>query len=186
MMQVQNAPICLKAEHITKIYPGIKALDDVSFNVYQGKVNVLVGENGAGKSTLMKIIAGIEQPTDGTIKLARDDGSFEEIKVKNTLEAKQKGIGIINQELSLFPNLNVYQNIFMNQEKLTKQHTLDDAEHAKEADEILKKLRHPIPVDTLVGTLRIGQQQIIEIAKNLVMDNLKILIMDEPDRKSVV
>jgi erythritol transport system ATP-binding protein len=180
MMQVQNAPICLKAEHITKIYPGIKALDDVSFNVYQGKVNVLVGENGAGKSTLMKIIAGIEQPTDGTIKLARDDGSFEEIKVKNTLEAKQKGIGIINQELSLFPNLNVYQNIFMNQEKLTKQHTLDDAEHAKEADEILKKLRHPIPVDTLVGTLRIGQQQIIEIAKNLVMDNLKILIMDEP------
>ena len=179
-MQVQNVPVCLKAEHITKIYPGVKALDDVSFNVYTGKVNVLVGENGAGKSTLMKVIAGIEHPTAGEIELINKDGRFEQIFVRNTIEAKQKGIGIINQELSLFPNLNVYQNIFMNQEKLTKRHTLDDVRHAEAAGEILKKLRHPIPVDTLVGTLRIGQQQIIEIAKNLVMDNLKILIMDEP------
>ncbi len=182
MQKIENKDleVCLRAEHITKIYPGTVALDDVSFSVYKGKVNVLVGENGAGKSTLMKVIAGIVQNDKGRLLLNNDDGTTEELSISNTNDAKAKGIGIINQELSLFPNLNVYQNIYMTKEIKKKDGTLDDEAHKKGAKEILKKLRHPIDVDTLVGNLRVGQQQIIEIAKNLLIKNLKILIMDEP------
>jgi len=166
--------VCLHAEKISKIYPGTKALDNVDFDLLTGKVNVLIGENGAGKSTLMKMIAGIEQPSEG--KLYMGD---EEVYFKDTTEARKHGIGIIHQELNLFPNLPVYQNIFMAKEK--KQGLkLDNKYHREKAEEVLKKLEHPIPVDTLVGDLRVGQQQMIEIARNLVDDDLKVLIMDEP------
>ena len=103
-----KANVVLHCEKIDKIYPGTKALDGVSFDLLRGKVNVLIGENGAGKSTLMKMIAGIEQPSAGKMYM---DG--EEIYFKDTTAARAKGIGIIHQELSLFPNLTVYQNIFM-------------------------------------------------------------------------
>ena len=166
--------VCLHAEKISKIYPGTKALDNVDFDLLAGKVNVLIGENGAGKSTLMKMIAGIEQPSEG--KLYMGD---KEVCFKDTTEARKHGIGIIHQELNLFPNLPVYQNIFMAKEK--KQGLkLDNKYHREKAEEVLRKLEHPIPVDTLVGELRVGQQQMIEIARNLVDDDLKVLIMDEP------
>ena len=100
--------VFLHAEKISKIYPGTKALDQVSFDLLKGKVNVLIGENGAGKSTLMKMIAGIEQPNEGTMYIGD-----KEVYFKDTTEARKHGIGIIHQELSLFPNLNVYQNIFL-------------------------------------------------------------------------
>ena len=166
--------VCLHAEQIDKIYPGTKALDQVSFDVLAGKVNVLIGENGAGKSTLMKIIAGIEQPSAGTLYMGDKEVAF-----KNTTEARKHGIGIIHQELSLFPNLNVYQNIFMAKEKKTG-FVLDNKKHAQLAAQILERLEHPISPDTLIGDLRVGQQQMIEIARNLIADDLKILIMDEP------
>lgn len=166
--------VCLHAEKISKIYPGTKALDNVDFDLLAGKVNVLIGENGAGKSTLMKMIAGIEQPSEG--KLYMGD---KEVYFKDTTEARKHGIGIIHQELNLFPNLPVYQNIFMAKEK--KQGLkLDNKYHREKAEEVLRRLEHPIPVDTLVGELRVGQQQMIEIARNLVDDDLKVLIMDEP------
>lgn len=167
--------VCLHAESISKIYPGTKALDQVSFDVLKGKVNVLIGENGAGKSTLMKIIAGIEQPSEGKLYMGDQEVSF-----KNTLEAEKKGIGIIHQELSLFPNLNIYQNIFMAKEKKKGGIGLDNKEHIKLTDEVLKRLEHPINAETSVGDLRVGQQQMIEIARNLIAEDLKILIMDEP------
>ena len=94
--------VVLHCEQIEKIYPGTKALDHVSFDVLRGKVNVLIGENGAGKSTLMKIIAGIEQPSGGKLYMEGQEVSF-----KDTSAARAKGIGIIHQELSLFPNLTV-------------------------------------------------------------------------------
>lgn len=166
--------VCFHAEGISKIYPGTKALDNVNFDLLTGKVNVLIGENGAGKSTLMKMIAGIEQPSEG--KLYMGD---KEVHFKDTTEARSHGIGIIHQELNLFPNLPVYQNIFMAREK-KKGLGMDNEYHRKKSEEILKKLEHEIPVDTLVGDLRVGQQQMIEIARNLVDDDLKILIMDEP------
>ena len=170
----ENKDIVMKCRHMEKVYPGTKALDDVDFNVYRGKVNVLIGENGAGKSTLMKQIAGIEQPSSGTMYLEEEEVSF-----KNTTEARAKGIGIIHQELSLFPNLNVYQNIFMNNES-KKGVVVDNAVHQQKTIEILDRLEYPIDPEATVGDLRVGQQQMIEIARNLIQDNLKILIMDEP------
>ncbi|MDF2511358.1 MAG: sugar transporter ATP-binding protein [Herbinix sp.] len=167
--------VCLHAERISKIYPGTKALDDVSFDVLTGKVNVLIGENGAGKSTLMKIIAGIEQPSSGKLFMGEKEVAF-----KDCTEARKQGIGIIHQELSLFPNLNVFQNIFMANEKTKGKFVLDNGAHAEAANKILKRLEHPINVNTLIGDLRVGQQQMIEIARNLIQDDLKILIMDEP------
>ena len=167
--------ICLHAEKINKIYPGTKALDDVSFDVYKGKVNVLIGENGAGKSTLMKIIAGIEQESSGQLFMGDEQVSF-----KNVTDARNHGIGIIHQELSLFPNLNIYQNIFMAKERTKKHGGLDNKEHIRLTKQIMEKLEHPIDPYTIVGDLRVGQQQMIEIARNLIQDDLKILIMDEP------
>lgn len=167
--------VCLHAESIDKIYPGTKALDDVSFDVLTGKVNVLIGENGAGKSTLMKIIAGIEQPSNGKIYMGDQEVSF-----KDTGEARKHGIGIIHQELSLFPNLNVYQNIFMAKEKTKGKFTLDNKVHEELTNQVLERLEYPLDANTLIGDLRVGQQQMIEIARNLIQDNLKILIMDEP------
>lgn len=166
--------VCFHAEGISKIYPGTKALDNVDFDLLTGKVNVLIGENGAGKSTLMKMIAGIEQPSEGKLYM---DG--KEVHFRNTTEARSHGIGIIHQELNLFPNLPVYQNIFVARER-KKGLGMDNKYHREKAEEVLKKLEHEIPVDTLVGELRVGQQQMIEIARNLVEDDLKILIMDEP------
>lgn len=167
--------VFLHAEKISKIYPGTKALDEVSFDLLKGKVNVLIGENGAGKSTLMKMIAGIEQPSEGTMYIGD-----QEVYFKNTTEARKHGIGIIHQELSLFPNLNVYQNIYMNKEKTKSKIALDNKAHMEGAKKVLDRLEHPLDLNAKVGELRVGQQQMIEIARNLVEDDLKVLIMDEP------
>ena len=174
MAENKDKDIVMKCRHMEKVYPGTKALDDVDFNIYRGKVNVLIGENGAGKSTLMKQIAGIEQPSSGKMYL---DG--EEVSFKNTTEARAKGVGIIHQELSLFPNLNVYQNIFMNNEQ-KKGVVVNNEIHKQNTKEVLERLEYPIDPEAKVGDLRVGQQQMIEIARNLIQDDLKILIMDEP------
>lgn len=173
MVKMCKEGVCFHAEGISKIYPGTKALDNVNFDLLTGKINVLIGENGAGKSTLMKIIAGIEHPSEGKLYMG------EEVSFKNTSDARKQGIGIIHQELNLFPNLPIYQNIFMAKEK-KKGMSVDNAYHKTQSEMVLKRLEHEIPVDTLVGDLRVGQQQMIEIARNLVEDDLKILIMDEP------
>ena len=166
--------VVLHCEKIDKIYPGTKALDGVSFDLLKGKVNVLIGENGAGKSTLMKMIAGIEQPSAGKMYMGG-----EEVYFKDTNAARAKGIGIIHQELSLFPNLTVYQNIFMCHEQKNGLF-LNDKKHVEGARRIMERLEHEIPPETLVGDLRVGQQQMVEIARNLIQDDLKVLIMDEP------
>lgn len=167
--------ICMKAVQVSKIYPGTKALDKVDFNIYQSKVNVLIGENGAGKSTLMKILAGIEQPNEGSIVF---EGN--RIILEHTRQAAALGIGIIHQELNLFPNLNVAQNLFVAKEYTKYGMILDQKKHFEETEKILSRLEHPIPPDTMVSSLRVGQQQIIEIAKTMTQQALKVLIMDEP------
>lgn len=169
-----NPNVVLHCEKIDKVYPGTKALNQVSFDLLKGKVNVLIGENGAGKSTLMKMIAGIEQPTEGKMYM---DG--QEVYFKDTTAAREKGIGIIHQELSLFPNMTVFQNIYMNHES-KKGAFLDDKKHVEGAKKILKRLEHEIDPNTRVGDLRVGQQQMVEIARNLIQDDLRVLIMDEP------
>ena len=165
--------VVLHCEKIDKIYPGTKALDQVSFDLLKGKVNVLIGENGAGKSTLMKMIAGIEQPSAGKMYM---DG--QEVYFKDTNAARAKGIGIIHQELSLFPNMTVYQNIFMGHEK-KKGFFLDDKAHSEGAKKILQRLEHEIPPETMVGDLRVGQQQMVEIAK-AISSKAKVIVFDEP------
>lgn len=166
--------IIAHAEEVTKIYPGTVALNKVNFNIYEGKVNVLIGENGAGKSTLMKILAGVEQATSGRILL-----KGEEISVKSPREAEEFGIGIIYQELNLFPNLNVSENIFVSHEKTLGGIAIDHRSQEKKTQELLERLEQPISPRTLVSDLRIGQQQIVEIAKALALE-VQILIMDEP------
>ena len=165
--------IILTAENITQIYPGTVALDDVSFSVHKSKVNVLIGENGAGKSTLMKILAGVQEPTSGKILL---DG--KEIHPRSPLEATHLGIGMVFQELNLCPNLSVVDNIFLARET-TRNGLIARKSQKKRAQELLSKLEQKIDPDELLRDLRLGEQQIVEIAKALAQD-VRILIMDEP------
>jgi erythritol transport system ATP-binding protein len=166
--------IILEARNITKVYPGTIALMDVNFLVRRGKVNVLIGENGAGKSTLMKIIAGVEVATSGSILI-----EGKEVHYQSPADALKNGVGIIYQELNLFPNLSIAENIFMTHERMINPVYIDHKQQIEEAKALLEKLQLHINPTTLVKDLRIGQQQIIEIAK-VLSENAKIIIMDEP------
>src|SRR6202162_6417704 len=108
---VNGDKVLLVAEKIPKRFPGTVALDEVDFTVYAGAVNVLIGENGAGKSTLIKILAGVDRPTSGRLLL-----NGVPVEFKSTREAAQAGIGIIFQELNLYPNLSIAENIFVARE----------------------------------------------------------------------
>jgi erythritol transport system ATP-binding protein len=166
--------VILSVRGATKVYPGTIALKSVDFDVRKGAVNVLVGENGAGKSTLMKIISGVEQPTEGTILL-----NGEPIRMTSTQDAIRNGIGIVFQELNLFPNMTVAENIFITREQCRFGIDIDRTTQEEKSRALMRRLEHDIPVDRPVGELRIGQQQIVEIAKALSQD-ARILIMDEP------
>ncbi len=166
--------IGLSIRGAVKVYPGTRALDDVDFDVRMGAVNVLVGENGAGKSTLMKVIAGVEQLTAGEIRM---DG--KPVRFASTSAAAAHGIGIVFQELNLFPNLSIAENIFITREHTRGGIDIDGRRQRAEARALMQRLEHDIPAQTLVGELRIGQQQIVEIAKALAQD-ARILILDEP------
>ncbi|MEP6464242.1 MAG: sugar ABC transporter ATP-binding protein [Frankiaceae bacterium] len=170
----EPAPV-LVAETISKSYGGIEALKGVTFAARRGKVNVLVGENGAGKSTLMKILSGEEAPTSGRIVL---DGA--EIAFRSPGEALRAGIGIIHQELSLFPNLSIAENVFAGRELRGRGRLVDFGQERTQAAKAMARLgqQHLNP-DTLVEELPIGQQQLVEIARVLAED-VRILIMDEP------
>ena len=167
-------PVVLKLEGVSKLYPGTVALKNVDFDLRSGAVNVLVGENGAGKSTMMKIIAGVEQPSHGRILL---DG--EAVHLNSTEDARARGIGIVFQELNLFPNMSIAENLFMGHELTSRWKTIDQAAQHARAHELLKELEHDLDPTMLVGELRVGQQQIIEIAKAMGQ-NARILILDEP------
>jgi len=166
--------ILLEALGIWKHYPGTIALKGVDFRVRRGQVNVLVGENGAGKSTLMKILAGVEQPTDGSLTL-----EGVPLKYSNPREALAQGIGMIYQELNLFPNLSIAENLFANREKLRFPGWIDHRGQSVAARILLDRLKQDLDPGTLVRDLKVGQQQLVEIAKALSED-ARILIMDEP------
>lgn len=165
----------LKMDNITKRFPGVLALDNVSFNLRRGEVHALLGENGAGKSTLMKVLSGVHIPNDGQI-------SFEgqHVKLTSPISAQEKGIAIIHQEFNLFPELSVAENIFIGREfRGNNRWLLDDASQVDAAQALLDKLNLKISPHTLVEKLTVAQQQMVEIAKALSV-NAKILIMDEP------
>lgn len=165
----------LRMMNISKSFPGVKALDGVTFSLREGEVHALVGENGAGKSTLMKILSGALQPDEGTIVL-----KGKKTYILSTHDAWEKGIGIIYQELNLVPELSVFYNIFLGREASKKSKILDIEKMRNEATLLLQRVGAvQVSPDALVGELSVAQQQIVEIAKALSL-NASILIMDEP------
>jgi len=169
-----RSPI-LEMRSISKEFPGVKALDHVSFQVAEGEVHCLVGENGAGKSTLMKVLSGVHPhgSYEGDILFRGDKMSFRGIA-----DSERVGIAIIYQELALFPELSVYENILMGQE-ITSGVTIDWNETIKKATQALKRVRLDVNPEALIKDLGIGQRQLVEIAKALCKD-VKLLILDEP------
>lgn len=174
MSTADQHEVILKLEDITKVYSGTVAVKHASFEIRKGAVNVLVGENGAGKSTLMKIIAGVEQPTQGRILY---DG--QAVSFASSGDAVRRGIGMVFQELNLFGNLSVAENIFATREITNRLGKIDHRAQERKAAELLERLETGIRPELLVEDLRIGQQQLVEIAKAVALD-ARILIMDEP------
>jgi erythritol transport system ATP-binding protein len=167
--------VILSARGITKNYGGVHALTGVDFDARRGKVTVLFGENGAGKSTLMKILSGVEQPSDGELWLDEHPVEFA-----STVDAARQGVAIIHQELNLCANLSVNDNIFMGRELVGASGlVVDFATERKVVARLLDRLEEKVDPKTLVADLRLGQQQIIEIAKALAGE-ARVLIMDEP------
>src|SRR3954471_9396357 len=163
----------MRARAVSKVFGATHALRGVDFAVQRGRVTALFGENGAGKSTLMKILAGIEQPTTGELEL---DG--EPVVLASARDAADRGIVIIHQELSLFPNLSISDNLFMAREQ-RRRGVVDQAAQRRITAELMERLEEPLDARTLVSDLRLGQQQIVEIARALAQD-ARVLIMDEP------
>ncbi|MDO4276881.1 MAG: sugar ABC transporter ATP-binding protein [Eubacteriales bacterium] len=163
----------VEMEHITKEFPGVKALNDVQFSLKSGEVLAFLGENGAGKSTLMKILSGVYTKDSGTIKV-----NGQVIENMNTHRAQELGIAIIHQELNMCAHLTVAENIFLGREEC-KSGVLNNRDMNKKAKAILDKLKIDLNPNTLVGDLQVSKQQMVEIAKAL-STNAKILIMDEP------
>jgi ribose transport system ATP-binding protein len=168
-----NPPPRLAMQNIRKAFPGVLALDDVSFDCAAGEVHALCGENGAGKSTLMKILGGVYQHEAGEIRV---DGL--PIRFHHPFEARRLGISIIHQELSLLPDRTVAENIFLGMEP-GRFGVLDRAAMTAGAERRLQRLGAAIAADSLARELSIAEQQIVEIAKALIF-NTRILVMDEP------
>ncbi|MGB3722730.1 MAG: sugar ABC transporter ATP-binding protein [Pacificimonas sp.] len=164
----------LRLEGIVKTFPGVRALDGVSFAVMPGEVHALMGENGAGKSTLMKVLGGIYQPEEGDIYV----GEAKAV-LAGPLEAKAKGIVFIHQELSLAEELSVAENIYLGELPRKSFGRVDWATLAEKTNTILKKLNVGFDATTRVGDLSIANQQMVEIARALTVD-AKAVIFDEP------
>ncbi|MEG0584124.1 MAG: ATP-binding cassette domain-containing protein, partial [Cetobacterium sp.] len=166
--------IVLEMKDIVKTFPGVKALDGASLNIYRGRVMALMGENGAGKSTLMKIMTGIYSKDSGVIKYKGKDIAF-----KGSKDSQDAGIAIIHQELNLIPYLSITENIFLGREKTNNLGKIDWNVMHEEAREILDLLNVADDEKSLVKNLTIGKMQMIEIAKAL-SQNAKVIVMDEP------
>ncbi|HQJ32703.1 MAG TPA: sugar ABC transporter ATP-binding protein [Anaerolineaceae bacterium] len=165
----------LEMKSITKEFPGVKALDNVTFSVRRGEIHCLVGENGAGKSTLMKVLSGVHPygTYSGEIFIEGELQKFNGIR-----DSERAGIAIIYQELALIPELSVYENIFLGNE-VTNGVVIDSNESISQAVDILKKVGLDVNPLTKIKNLGVGKQQLIEIAKAL-KKKVKILILDEP------
>lgn len=169
-----NDTIVLEAREITKNFPGVLALNKVNLHIYAGKVNAIIGENGAGKSTLMNILSGVYNTYEGDLFL-----NGTKVIFKSITDARMAGISMIHQELQLVPYLTIAENIFLGREPLTRAGMIDYKRMELNAVEILNRLGFQSDVRQKVSSLRVGQQQIVEIAKALSFD-AKVLIMDEP------
>ena len=164
----------LEIRSVSKGFPGVQALRDVSFTVAEGEVHALMGENGAGKSTLMKILSGVYPDYEGTVLW-----QGKTLALHDTREAQRRGIGIIHQELNLVPELSIAENIFLGNEPRTALGLLDRAKMERESRALLDRLSLAVPTDRPIHRLRVGEQQLVEIARALSL-HARLLILDEP------
>ncbi|WP_067706953.1 sugar ABC transporter ATP-binding protein [Erwinia sp. ErVv1] len=163
----------LEAEGISKFFPGVRALDNVSLRVKPGSVHALMGENGAGKSTLMKCLIGIYRPDNGIIRV-----KGEPVQFNDTLDALRSGISMIHQELNLVPHMTVAENIWLGREPM-KYGFVNHRQLNKLTCDLLSKLNIRLTPEKMVGDLSIASQQMVEIAR-AVSWNADVVIMDEP------
>ncbi len=164
----------LELKGITKIFPGVKALDNVHFSLKRGEIHALMGENGAGKSTFIKVITGVHRPEEGEIFL-----EGKRVVFKTPKDAQNASIAAIYQHGTSYQHLSVTENIFMGHEKLTKLKTIAWGEMHKDAKALLERLGSSIDPKSIMGNLTVAEQQVVEIAKAISTD-AKIIIMDEP------
>jgi monosaccharide-transporting ATPase len=169
----QQAPI-LEVREMTKRFPGVVALDNVSFQLRAGEVHALVGENGAGKSTLIKLVTGVHRPDGGKVLF---DG--QAVAFASPREAQEAGISTIYQEINLIPLRNVAQNVFLGREPRTRFGLTDTGRMNREATELLERYGVEADVTAPVRSLGIGVQQMVAIAKAVSME-ARVVIMDEP------
>lgn len=174
MVAAEYNEVVLFAEGVTKSFGGIKALDGAHLSVRAGRVNAVVGENGAGKSTLMKILAGVYQDYEGRVLL-----NAQEVSFANPRQAQEAGVAIIHQELNLIPHMSVAENVFLGRESQDALGFVDFKRMHDEARRLLGRLDLDIDPRRRVSELRVGQQQVVEIAKALALD-ARVIIMDEP------
>jgi len=166
--------VVLAAERVTKSFAGVTALRDVDFDLRRGEVHALMGENGAGKSTLMKILAGVHSSDAGLVRIDGLPVAFTGVR-----DAEAAGVAIIHQELNLVPELSVAENIFLGREPLIAGLVIDRRRMIRAAARLLERLAVNIDPESRVASLRVGEQQLVEIAKALSLD-ARVLIMDEP------
>lgn len=165
----------ISIHHVSKTFPGVKALNDVSFEINHGEIHAFIGENGAGKSTLIKILTGVYQADEGA-KIVVDG---KEAAIHSPFDASSLGISVIYQDFSLFPNLTVAENILLGYEVANKVKKVNWKTLKEKADKVLKELEINIDSGSIVENLSVGKQQLVAIARAIAYD-AKLLIMDEP------
>ncbi len=163
----------LELKGITKIFPGVKALDNVQFQLKRGEIHALMGENGAGKSTFIKVITGVHKAEEGEMYL-----EGQKVDFKGPRDAQAAGIAAVYQQPTSYPHLTVAENIFMGHE-IVKRGMIQWGEMNKQTNELLKQLNSDFDATAEMGNLSVAQQQMVEIAKAL-STNAKIVILDEP------
>lgn len=166
--------VILEMKGIEKRFAGVHALKSVNLELQEGEVHALMGENGAGKSTLMKVLCGIHKRDGGEVVLFDKPVNFANIK-----ESQEAGVGIIHQELNMMNHLTVAQNIYIGREPLINGMYIDDKKMERDAKELFDRIGVKIDPSAILGTLTVGKQQMVEIAKAVSKDS-KILILDEP------
>lgn len=169
-----NTTVMLEAKNISKKFSGVVALSNISLQLHPGKVNAIIGENGAGKSTLMKILSGVHTQYEGQIIF-----NGQPVQFSGTRDAEAAGIAIIHQELNLVPHLSITENIFLGKELTNALGMLDKKQMHTIAAQLLSRLNLTIDPATTIADIKVGQQQLVEIAKALHA-NASVIIMDEP------
>ena len=173
-MDRMNKEVILEVKGITKLFPGVRALNKVNFNLYESEIRALVGENGAGKTTFVKILSGAYQPDEGEIYLRG-----KKVVIPDPYQAQQMGISIVYQELNLIPYMSVARNILLGREPRTSFGFVNTSELIKRAKELMEILEIDLDPESFIYELPVAQQQMVAIVRALSV-NPDILILDEP------